>query len=370
MIALGVAMLLANCDPTPFDPRADEVEETENLRILSEESTAICTGTALMWQEQWSLMSRAIEKDVPDVVAIYTTQEANPYCTLSDLGCALTGTKPKAAIGRPEVIPHELAHVFEDSVVPGTMLPAYEEGFAEMFSGYGGVLPRDSLLTLMQADSPADVNYSSAGHLTRWLASRFGVPSLISLYRRSTRADDLVQRLAEFESAFDMPWQDLQLEFWQTAALYDPGPRECTIVDGIVSRDHGLLMSIPLDCTSNETFGPFRLAEDLGDQIGNSRVIEIAESGRYWFEAARGRVRLLPCDIRNEAMDAAFWGALDTVLDTIGVMTTFSRYQSVELRAGRYTLTVLDRVAAEEASVVVAVQLDRPLSTVAPASQE
>ncbi|HFE47355.1 MAG TPA: hypothetical protein ENJ18_18020 [Nannocystis exedens] len=311
-------------------------------------------------------MSRIAGQDVPEIVDIYVTQDASAYCTLSRLGCAQTGTDPKSAIGRPSVMPHEIAHVFEDTVTPGAMPAAYEEGFAEMFSGYGGVLPRDSFLSLMQADSATDLNYSSARHLTRWLVSQYGIESLFTLYQRSARNDDTVQRLAEFERTLDTTWMDLQMEFWRTAALYDPGPRECAIVDGIVSAKEGLIMSIPLDCESDGTFGPFNLEEEPGGQIASERVIEVAESGRYWLEASRGRVRLLPCEVRNEAMDAAFWGALDAGLDATGVMTTFRRYQSVELRTGRYILTVLDGLASEEAPVVVAVQLDRPLSIEAP----
>jgi len=351
------------CDDGPLPLPGSTIASTANLRVVADEDLDLCLGTFVDWQSSLDLMSTLFERTPPDQIDVFVTSAPSLLCSENNIGCAKFGPRPMVAVARQYAVAHEVAHVFEESMVSGRMIPAFEEGFAEMFSGRGGVLPRSPTVGVVNALSASEVDYSHARHFTRWLLSEIGPQDLLALYSSSESSDSGPLRVARIEDSLGLPWREVQRLFWQGAPLYDPGEKVCDFVDGSVPSKGTLVLTVPFECGSEQTRGPHIANEMIQGRYSRKQVIEVNEPGRYWLETTPGLVSLVPCDVRNDPYDAAIWGLLDQPIYTVAALTSFRRAWRLDLLAGRYLATVMSEEGSAEPARV-AIHVDRPLSAV------
>jgi hypothetical protein len=320
---VGAVMLcVLGCNDLP------EIQyETEHLQVGIAFDPPLCQGNLDHYERVVTTLEQQLETRVRDPIVVYLWDDIKPesgWCMDGALGCYDNGVIYAGDLS----IDHELVHAVVDTFAKPT--PFWNEGAAEALTErtfFADSAPVDNL----DLEAP-QLDYSTAGHFSRWLLESYG----LDLYRELLRAQGSSREA--FESTYDMTVEEAQ-EIYYADAPHAYG--------ALITCDHPELPStddllwsetLDIDCSASDVWGDSR-------GIGVYRVLTISERGFYELTTTEEVGAIVSCfdeDLESPVLvgDPAYGDVPPASGGFLQVFTGDQGKSVLDLVPGRYELFV------------------------------
>ena len=218
--------------PDPPDG-AELVLEVGELEVYKAFDGEVCTGTLRRIELHANGLAELFDMDPPrarvflydDVDVLNATLDEVCHFPVETHGC----TQPWGAYAMPDVVTHELVHVFVNAATGVRTRPAIQEGVAWALQGDWDVPGRsqqtyDELETLLAMRSPFGlVEAGGDSHFFAWSIDHFGAQAVLDAHEATADAgsDDEVEAALARSFGFDT-LTDLYAEYEMTRAVAYP----------------------------------------------------------------------------------------------------------------------------------------------------
>jgi len=258
-------------DPPPRGPDFEFRYHTKYVDIAPGFTEPVCRGTLDEIDRHMEAVATLLDSDVQHRTAMFwynrhvegtlaDTQEICSWC--SRCGGCYSGNKTIHLTYRS--LFHELAHAV---VAPawGSSDTLFEEGIAmglDRIRGTYGSVP--TIYPVLGYDTkPSDVAGSrkhGGAHFSRWLVDRFGPAPFREMFERLNQTSTKEQVFAAVEAVYGLPFEELEAEYFATAATVYPLPGLCEGHLNIPWDGDRWELRLDTDCDAPHMFGP----SDLG----------------------------------------------------------------------------------------------------------
>jgi hypothetical protein len=270
-----VVSCVLGCDNLP-----ELRHETEHLRIGTASDGLLCQGSLDHYEGVVTDLEQQLGTSVPDPIEVYLWDDLRPFaesgwCTEGiAIGCYADG----AVYANSLSLNHELVHAVIDTFATPTRF--WNEGAAEALSDrtfFGVTAPVDNL----DLDFP-QLDYSTAGHFSRWLLETYG----LELYRKLLRAPGTSR--AAFESTYNMTVEAAQDLYFAEAPHAYGALLSCDHPDLPQTDDLRWSEAIEIDCSAPDVQGN-------SQGMVAFRVLAIEERGFYELTTTADAGAIVPC---------------------------------------------------------------------------
>ncbi|MFO0633359.1 MAG: hypothetical protein U0168_10950 [Nannocystaceae bacterium] len=304
---VALAAVLVGCADPPErelpDPPdgAELVLEIGELEVYKAFDGELCAGTLRRIELHANGLADLFDMDPPRArVFLYDDVDAvDEVChfNVETHGCAdWWGTN-----ALPDVVTHELVHVFVNAATGVRTRPAIQEGVAWALQG-DWLVPGRSALTyeqleaLLAVDSPFDVAEAGGGaHFFAWAIDRFGAAAVLDAHAATATAnsDQEVESALAGNFGFDsLP--SLYAEYVATRALEYPPIMDLAVV--LTGEELAAGTTLDTSCAGAATEGP------TNGEITTRVLLEVAGPGEYGIEYRP----LPPCPPRWRSTEPVF----------------------------------------------------------------
>lgn len=261
-------------------PDIEFTVHTPHLNIAPVYDGPLCAGTVTQWEDQTAYLVDLWDIELPRPIPLYvfsggtSSVDLHDYCDPGASAC-YDGSTASIYTG-PSFAHHEIVHAVLASVNHPTSTMV--ESSAEAFRG-------DQTTRYAEVDTPPGFLLHGFPydhfHFMRWLAEAYSPATFIELYAAMPRNADLETLNEVFEEVLGLSEEELISQYRATAAYVYPGHSMCQS-DPLAWQGDGFLdHTIVLDCSDENTFGPFHRLETMSAKF----VIELSEDASYSFVA-------------------------------------------------------------------------------------
>lgn len=287
VVVLAVALVGCTDAPEPALPDppdgAELVLEVGELEVYKVFEGELCAGTLRGIELHANGLAELFDMDPPRArVFLYDNVEAvEDVChfNVETHGCAdWWGTN-----ALPDVVTHELVHVFVNAATGVRTRPAIQEGVAWALQGDWLVPGRsaltfDELEAVLAVRSPFDVAEAGGGtHFFAWALDRFGAQAVLDAHVATAAADrdDEVEAALAKSLGFDT-LSSLYAEYEATRAIQYPPIIDVAVVLTVDELAAGTILDT--SCGGMSTEGP------TDDAITTRVLLEVPAPGEYAVE--------------------------------------------------------------------------------------
>lgn len=310
------------------------------IELATDFDAQVCRGTLLDLDAHMAFVEDALARPTSDEpLRIYwLDDDVAEWCGDDHSGCFFPGTG--VMVANEQALTHEIVHAV---LATPDADPFLEEGLAERLGG-GAVSydPRAHEVALddaLSAGRPpgSTLGYDAAHHFVAWLEDRVGpdiFPTLAGLAARGAEGEALRTGIAD---ALGEHYALLLDDYEATAPELFPGTRESAI-ERIGLRQLGEGVELELDCTADDTRGPWR-------DGGSYRVLALASEHDAELELELGgepgtHVRIFDPDASARWGLTTQWRIPDPDVDPDAIAIDVGERRRVELDGGRTYLVV------------------------------
>lgn len=276
-------------DPELPDPPegAELVFAAGDLEVYKAFDGELCAGTVRRIKLHVNGLAELFDVDPPrarvfiydDVDALNETLDEVCHFSIETHGC----TQSWGAYAMPDVVTHELVHVFVNSATGVRTRPAIQEGVAWALQGdwdVPGVAPQtyEELETLLMMRSPFElVEAGGDANFFAWTLDRFGVQAVLDAHvaTAATSSDDEVEAALAQSFGFDS-LADLYAEYEATRALVYPPIMDVAKVFSASELAAGTI--VDTSCAGAYTEGPTE------GETSFRVLLEVPQAGEYAVE--------------------------------------------------------------------------------------
>ena len=246
------------------------VYETVYAEVRTDFEEGLCEGELDRIDRKIESLEAMFQVQAPDEIIVRLADTFPvPLCPEGATGCF----NPPYITTMTRSLDHELVHVVTSQL--GIRKPFWQEGLAEALGG-NPLVPGDAaVVDNVDVQRSGDVDYSTAGHFSRWLIETEGIERFVA----AAETDDFV-------GTYGVPLSELQLRYQAEAPWWYPSSDRCTgdpfEFDGQRGRE-SILVSCD-DRTGGRVAEPFPASTHLGVE----RVLWVSEPGVLEFSLQGG----------------------------------------------------------------------------------
>jgi hypothetical protein len=268
---VSVACLLVACGAgqEAEEERFATVQHSAHINLGTVNDGRICAGTLDRLEHHAQRLEQVLGLTYREPVEVYLDPDLIDCGGIGASGCwNIEHRFIRSMMGSVE---HELVHaLFYDYSQSADYL---SEGAAVAYSDdecqRARLLPSQSL-----GLAPSQLDYSGAGHFSRWLAANYGAESLVRWQRTQPETPAAVR--AEFAKVYGAPLEEIEQLYWSDAPSRYSSLQTCESRGKELSWNGAMLQAdILLDCDDESVWGLDSMATDL--------YFRVEEAGYYYL---------------------------------------------------------------------------------------